>query len=241
MTPPVELKPRLKGSFSAFSKLIGHIRFFYLADEIWDGESSLVFSAGGQQLTALTLDDGTFSVRTADSTVRIADEAGLDVIFEKIKGTFPLERHRPFEQLTMNFDDPAKFPCGYRCDMCLVNKKQNENDTSATERFGYWNWLCYHNCLPNEVIERPAPNSHKNVCPGCASTPWKKECKYYNCPTQKGYSGCLECGKYHECDLQKDGLHAGQCNLGMTAEEVTSLVIPYCMKQRFDIYRNSLK
>ena len=45
LTPPKELEPMLKDSFPAFSKLLGHIRFFYMADEIWDGKSSLIFDA----------------------------------------------------------------------------------------------------------------------------------------------------------------------------------------------------
>ena len=38
LTPPKELEPLLKDSFPAFSKLLGHIRFFYNANEIWDGK-----------------------------------------------------------------------------------------------------------------------------------------------------------------------------------------------------------
>ena len=48
LTPPKELKPLLKDAFSAFHKLLGHIRFFYIADEIWDGKTSLVFKTGGE-------------------------------------------------------------------------------------------------------------------------------------------------------------------------------------------------
>ncbi len=29
LTPPKELEPQLKGAFPAFTKLLGHIRFFY--------------------------------------------------------------------------------------------------------------------------------------------------------------------------------------------------------------------
>ncbi|MCL2153814.1 MAG: hypothetical protein FWH57_12870 [Oscillospiraceae bacterium] len=58
LTPPKELEPLLKSSFNAFSKLLGHIRFFYVVDEIWDGKSSLVFKAGGEQVSAITLENG---------------------------------------------------------------------------------------------------------------------------------------------------------------------------------------
>ena len=140
----------------------------------------------------------------------------------------------------LHMDDPTKFPCGYRCDMCLLYKNHNKNDLSASEKFGYLNWLCYRDCVPNIVIERPDPNVHNEwSCPGCVSSPWKKECRYFTCPTEKDFASCVECGEYHVCDVQLDGHYSGQRSLGMTSEEVTSLVIPYCMKERFDIYRNS--
>lgn len=117
LTSPKELEPLLKGSFTAFSKILGYIRFFYMADEIWDGKSSLIFNAGGEQLAASMLDDGIFNIHIADEDFRIADETLLD------------------------------------CD------------------------------------------SH----------------------------------------------YPSQCNLGITAEEVTKLIIPYCDKERLDIFRNSTK
>jgi hypothetical protein len=240
MTPPIELKPLLKSSFDAFSELIGHIRFFYIANEIWDGEYSLLFSADGEQFIAITLADGAFNVHIAKKNFRITDEILPEAIIETLKRAVPLERCRPSEQLTMNMDDPAKFPCGYRCDMCLLNRKQNEDDFSASNKFGYLNWLCYCDCVPNMDIERPEQNGKNEwSCPGCASSPWKKECRYFICPIEKGYANCIECGEYHSCDVQSDGHYSAQCSLGMTAEEVTSLVIPYCMKERFDIFHNS--
>ena len=94
MTPPKELEPLLKGSFSAFSKLIGHIRFFYIADEIWDGQCSLAFNADGAQLAAFTLADGVFDVylQPADQNFTIKDEASLDVIIVTLKKTIPINK-----------------------------------------------------------------------------------------------------------------------------------------------------
>jgi hypothetical protein len=68
LTPPQELKPQLNGAFPAFSKLVGHIRFFYMADEIWDGKSSLVFNAEDELLTTITLNDDVFYVQIAGET-----------------------------------------------------------------------------------------------------------------------------------------------------------------------------
>ena len=238
MTPPGELEPLLKDAFPVFIKLIGHIRLFYVADEVWDGKVSLVFVAEGEPLAEITLGEGAFDVCIVGRSFAMVREALLDDVFAKLKETVPVGVRRPFEQLTMNMEDPTKFPCGYRCDLCLLHKSKNESDFSASNRFGYWNWLCYHNCVPGISIERPDPDAQNAwACPGCASSPWKKECRYFLCPTEKGYASCMECGEYHSCDVQSDGHYAGQCNLGMTAIEVTSLVIPYCMKERFDIFR----
>jgi hypothetical protein len=50
MTPPSELQLLLKDAFRAFSKLLGHIRLFYMADEIWDGQVVITFNAHGEHL-----------------------------------------------------------------------------------------------------------------------------------------------------------------------------------------------
>lgn len=236
LTPPKELEPMLKGSFPAFSKLLGHIRFFYMADEIWDGKSSLIFSADGEQLTAITLDDSVFYVHMANEDFRIADDALLNNVFEILKKTVPISRHRPFDQLAAN-PDPNVFPCGYRCDLCLGSKRYNENDFSESDNFAYMNWVCYNNCVPGIDIERP-PVNNKGIfqCSGC-NLNRNKFCRSFICSKEKGYANCAECGDYHSCDVYRDSHYAGQCNLGITAEEVTNLVIPYCMKERLDILR----
>jgi hypothetical protein len=239
LTPPHELEPLLKGSFPAFSKLLGHIRLFYMVDEIWDGESSLTFSVDSEQLVTITLDEGTFDICIANRNTHIADDTMLDVLFEELKKVVPPVRKRPFEQLTMITDDLTKFPCGYRSDMCLLNAKQNENDFTSARSFGYLKWLCYPHCVPGFEVSRPDQNHDKAFLCSCATSPWKGECRYYVCPTEKGFASCIECGDYHTCDVHSDGHYAAQANLGMTSEEVTCLVIPYCMKERFDIFLNS--
>lgn len=85
LTPPKELEPLLKDAFQAFYKLLGHMRWFYMADEIWDGKSSLVFKAAGEQLTAITLGDGSFDIQIADVDFRIVNETALDNVFVTLK------------------------------------------------------------------------------------------------------------------------------------------------------------
>jgi len=237
LTPPKELEPMLKGSFSAFIKIVGHIRFFYVVDEIWDGKSSLVFHADREQLISITLDDGIFYIHIADKDIQITDETLLDSVFEALKKNVPSVNCRPFEQLTVNLNDPNQFSCGRRCDLCLGSKKSDKNNFSKDENFGYLNWLCYHNCVPGIDIERW---DGVFTCPGCVETRKTKDCKYFPCPTEKGYANCVECGKYHSCDIYNDCHYPGQCSLGLTADEITSLVIPYSGKERLDILRNSI-
>lgn len=236
LTPPKELEPQLEGAFLAFIKLLGHIRFFYMADEVWDGKSTLIFCADGEQLAAVSLDDDVFYVHIAGEGLGILDETMLDTVFEALRKTVSPSRCRPFEQLTVNQNDPNEYPCGYRCDMCLGNKRYNENDFSGSEKFDYMNWVCYHHCVPNANIERNVHN--KSVCPGCDAK--KNNCRYFTCPTEKGYANCAQCGGYHSCEVHRDSHYPGQCNLGLTAEEVTSLVVPYSMKERLDVLRESM-
>ncbi len=240
LTPPKELEPLLKGSFPAFLKIIGHIRFYYMADEIWDGKSSLVFKADDQQITAITLYDGVFDVRIANNNFRITDKALAlpDTIFATLRKTVPLVYHRPFEQLTVN-SDPSVFPCGYRCDLCLGNKSCDENNSAEKDNFLYMNWVCYNNCVPGIDIERPNKND-KGIfrCSGC-NKKRNKFCQSFICSKEKGYSNCAECGDYHSCDVYSGSHYSAQCNLGITAEEVTKLVIPYCMTERLDVLRSS--
>jgi len=238
LTPPKELEPRLKGAFPAFSKLLGHVRFNYVADEIWDGKSSLAFSADGEQVAAVTLGKGAFDVHIADEHFRIVDETLLDAVFEALKKA-PAGCHRPFEQRTI-----SGCPCGRRCDLCLGSKEYSEDGSfSAGDNFCYMDWLCY-----NKVCCNTKRSDGVFKCPGCEAIRTAKGCygekdwngcKFFICLTEKGHANCAECGEYHSCDALRDCHYPGQCNLGITAEEVTKLVIPYAQKERLDTFRNS--
>ena len=230
LTPPKKLEPRLKGAFPAFSKLLGHIRFNYVADEIWDGKASLSFRADGEPLAALTLGKGAFDVRIAGESCRITDETQLDAVFEALGKTTSPSQRRPFAQRTVH-----GCPCGRRCDLCLGNKNEN---------FGYMNWVCYHNCIDVKVKRFDG----KFDCPGCEAITGTKVCvegwngcKYYACLKEKGCENCAQCGEYPSCDAFRDCHYPGQCNLGITAEEITKLVIPYAMKERLDTVRKEAR
>ncbi len=242
LTPPKELKPLLKNAFPAFIKLLGHIRFFYMADEIWDGKSTLVFSANDKNLAIIRLEDDVFHILVMeDKDFRITDATILEGVFETLKNKIPNAFHRPFEQLTAN-PDPNVFPCGYRCDMCLGYQCYNKLQVSGSDNFVYMNWVCYNNCI-TEDLERPLTSEKgKGVfcCSGC-NLNRNKFCRSYACSKNIGKANCSECGEYHTCDIYRGSHYAGQCNLGITAEEILKLVIPYCMKERLDIIRESAK
>lgn len=240
LTPPKELEPLLKSAFPAFYKLLGHIRFFYMVDEIWDGNCLLAFNANGEQLATLTLGDNYFDIEIAGKNFQIEHKTALNDIYIALKSHATDNQCRPHEQLTI---DPDGCPCGWRCDLCLGSKDSDEKNFTANENFGYMNYICYHDCIDVEV------NRFDGVfkCSGCQAirerkVVWedKNGCKAFDCLSEKRYTNCAECGDYHSCDVFINCHHPAECNLGITAEEITKLVIPYATKERLDYYRSHL-
>jgi len=226
LTPPKELKPLLKGAYPAFFKLLGHIRFFYVADEIWDGKTSLEF----QQLAAIVLDDGSFHVRIECESFHVLKETRLEAVYAALKKVSTPDRCRPAEQLAVDLDE---FPSGVRCDLCLIHKTNNENDFEGQKKFHVMDRHCYYG-----VKEGWGETEFSTYT--CAG---KEGCydKTLACLAKKkkrGIHNCLECGKYRTCSKCGVGHNPGECNLGITAEEVTNLIIPYCEVERLDLLRN---
>jgi len=308
LTPPKELKPLLKGAFPAFFKTLGHIRFFYVADEVWDGKATLVFKTNfplgrspkinsvgqrptnessqnrkpckgeindtlisplqgfdgfvsdegrcpsllmeglrpiGQRgprdgesgcktdseyLAAIALGDGVFDIHIAGEDFRIVDESMLDVVFDALKKNATANQRRPAEQLGADLD---KYPSGIRCDLCPLNKRNNENnDHAGCKNFHVMCRHCYY-----MVAEGWGETEFStNTCEG------KQDCyaKTLACLERKCFKNCLECGEYRTCGDCGVGHDPGECNLGITAEEVTNLIIPYCEMERLD-YLISIK
>ena len=226
LTPPKKLEPLLKGAYLVFFKTLGHIRFFYVADEIWDGKMSLVFNSDGEKLAAIILDDGAFHIHIADEDFRIVDESVLDDIFEALGKAASVNQCRPVEQLTVNLDE---YPNGIRCDLCLLEKRHNENDFEGSRKFSIMDRHCYHGVEEGwgEGVFSPSYCEGKQ---GCYT-------KTYACLEAKGFKNCLECGEYRTCGDCGVGHNPGECNLGITAEEVTSLILPYCEVERLDLLR----
>lgn len=226
LTPPKELEPLLKGAFSAFFKTLGYIRFFYVADEIWDGKTVLIFNANGEQFASIMLDDGAFCINIAEKSFRIVDESALDDVFEVLRKTASDGQRRPAEQLNVNLDE---YPSGVRCDLCQLNKINNLTDFSGCKKFHVMNRHCYYS-----VAEGWGETEFSTyTCEG------KQGCytKTYACLEKKGFKNCLKCGEYRTCGDCGVGHNPGECNLGITAEEVTNLIIPYCEVERLDLLR----
>ncbi|MCL2703589.1 MAG: hypothetical protein FWE91_08300 [Defluviitaleaceae bacterium] len=228
LTPPKHLEPLLKGAYPAFFKALGHIRFFYVADEIWDGKATLVFKSGDEKLAAITLDDGVFHMSAAGYDFRITGDHALNDVFDALDKTAAAGMRRPKEQLDADLDE---YPSGIRCDLCLVNKVHNRNDFSGSEKFNVMTRHCYY----TGDEDWGDTDYSKGVCEG------KQGCykKTFICFEEKGFKNCLECGEYRTCGNCGVGHDPGECNLGITAEEVTNLIIPYCEMERLDLLQKS--
>jgi len=231
LTPPKELKPLLKESYPAFFKLIGHIRFFYIADEIWDGKSTIIFNAYGKELALITLEDSAFYNNIGDEKFHIKDESLLINIFDVLKKTALPKQNRPLEQLSVDLNE---YPNGIRCDLCLLYKKNNENnDYLGNRKFPVMDRHCYYGVAEGwgctEFSTRTCEGKE-----GCYT-------KTYSCLEKRGLKNCLDCGEYRTCNDCGVGHDPGECNLGITAEEVTNLIIPYCEIERLDLLSDSKK
>lgn len=226
LTPPKNLEPLLKNAFPAFFALIGHIRFFYVADEIWDGRASLVFNAGGETLVAFKLDDGAFDVNIAGKDFRIIDEKILSSVYSAIKQAASDSQRRPEDQLAVDLNE---YPSGIRCDLCQLNRLNNVNDFSGCERFHVMTRHCYFG-VEDDWGETEFST---NTCAGKADC-YTKTLACLKEKKKKGIHNCLECGEYRTCRDCGVGHDPGECNLGITAEEVTCLIIPYCEVERLN-------
>jgi len=227
LTPPKSLKPMLKAAYPAFFKLIGHIRFFYTVDEIWDGKTSLIFEINDEQLAAITLCDSAFNIRIAEIDFKIIADHTLDDVFKMLEKNAVANHRRPTEQLDINLDE---YPNGIRCDLCQINKLNNKNDLTGCEKFRIMNRHCYYG-VEDGWGESGGKVDSSWICAG------KQGCykKSYACYKKKGVKNCFECGEYRACGDCGVGHNPGECNLGITAEEVSCLIIPYCEVERLDL------
>jgi hypothetical protein len=116
--------------------------------------------------------------------------------------------------------------CGNRCDLCLLYIKNNEDGKTDRLLFHEMDWRIYH----HEGEDRTDYTSV--TCSGCGGMCQKT----IQCVKDKGFNSCGQCD-YRHCTAEGEHIYdfdPVRCNLGLTAEEVTRCVIPYCGKERFD-------
>jgi hypothetical protein len=95
--------------------------------------------------------------------------------------------------------------CGNRCDLCALYISNNENSKADNKLFHELDWKAYH-------IEGEKRADYTSItCKGCGGM----------------CSGTIEC-------IKNKGYDPGKCNLGLSADEVTRIIIPYVGKERYE-------
>ncbi len=245
-TQPSNFKEKLGNAFTPFMDLIRFIRMNYVMDELWDGKEVLKFRRSGKTLVSISIQDNRFnaliifgkSERAIFDTVRdqfseyiynyydnshtyhdgkwmfidVFGHTDLDEIIELIK--IKKKPNRKF-----NIKDAEFAQCGQRCDQCLLYIKNNELEKGNAE-FHEMDWRCYH----SEDEERV--DYTNTTCPGC----FNKEpmcCPEKVCLNNNGFTNCAQCNTYAVCRKNSHCFDPAECNLGLSAEEVTKAVLPY--------------
>ena len=230
LTPPKTLEPLLEGAYPAFYALLGHIRFFYTTDEVWDGKAALTFRAAGETLAEVTLGEGAFRLRVGSDEFQITSAEGLEAVYVALRQAASAGQCRPVEQLTA---DLAEYPNGIRCDMCLLHPLKNQHDFEGCRQFPVMDRYCYYGVAEGwgETTFAPWTCAGKQGCYDSTLV----------CLAEKGFPDCLTCGEYRTCGRCGVGHNPGECNLGITAEEVTGLILPYCDEERLDYIKHCHK
>jgi len=258
-----EIVPILGESITAWEKLVGYIRFNYVMDELWtegattgklaNYRNELKFRRGGKTLVTLYIREGFFKVvivlgkderlkyeerqfEFSEAIRKIYDDThtyhdgkwlGIDIydlsLIDDVMGLISIKRKPNRKPDAFSLNGAGK--CGNRCDLCLLYIENNKGDRADRLFFHEMDWRLYH----HEGEERA--DYTNTICPGCGGM-----CsKTVQCVAEKGYKSCGECD-YHQCTADGEHIqnyHPGRCNLGLTAEEVTRCIIPYCGKERF--------
>ncbi len=227
------------------SELVGRIRMEYAVDEFYDGKDEVKFRRGCKTLATLYLHEGYFTF------LIIFGKAEREK-FDSMRAAFPPEFLSFYDGAKTYHDGkwlfcdiradgdvdtlmrllyikkrPNRKPerldggvislCGNRCDLCLLHKEHFD-----PEAFTEGEKHCY-------FTEAEPPVDHSShACAGC--TP-EKQCGYRKCAAAKGLSSCGECDFVH-CTTEHF-TEPGRCNLGITADEVSRFILPYCGKERF--------
>ncbi len=251
--PYEEIAPLLGTSKAAWEKLVGYIRVFYMMNELWDeGKpdssycNALKFRYGSKTLVTLYVRDGFFKVN-------LVFGKGERAKFEEQQATFPAYLRKLYAD-TQSYHDgkwlwidvrdsviiddiihllhikrkpnrksavisfsPQSERCTNRCDICLLYLNNNETQDERFE-FHKGDYRCCHAADPDK-----GNNDSSNICDGR-----RDNYEVVRCAAEKGLSDCSQCN-YHACNINTNNfINPGRCDLGLTAEDVTRLIIPDC-------------
>lgn len=233
------------------SDFVGRIRMEYVMDELYDGKDEVKFRRGGKTLVTLYLHEGYFTVLIifgkAEREKFEAQQADFPAAFCEFyhacrtyhdgKWMFCDVRADGDVDMLMRLLHIKKRPnrkpekltgavislCGNRCDQCMLHK-----DHFEPEKFTVGEKHCYFSA------DEPAQDHTGHACPGCIP---EKGCNYRRCAAQKDVCSCGECD-YEHCTTEHF-TEPGRCNLGITAEEVSQFILPYCGKERFTAMKSA--
>lgn len=227
--------------------LVGYIRTHYVMDELWDGHSELKFRRSGKTLLAIYLKPDKVSARIIfGKAERDSFELQSFNFSEYINKCYndaatyhdgkwmvfdirDMQTAREIALLTDIKKKPTRkpaassktlSPCGKHCAICPLYKgniktqlRRNDLAIALAKRLGNY------------------AKNPDNVCPGCSLInnihPVNGGCERYNCAKSKCLSSCAECGSCR-CDKKSFGIDPGLCTPGLSADEVTEYIIPFC-------------
>jgi hypothetical protein len=223
-------------------------------DELWNGTDQLKFRRGGKTLISIGFNDGKFNVLVIfgkserekfdlqrnefseyicnyyDNSknyhdgkwmfIDISDETYLDDTYKLLQIKKKPNRKEDLSKAYVGY-------CGNRCDHCLLYIKNNETEKGNLE-FHEKDWKIYH----TEDEKRADYSGY--TCAGCFSN--NNQCPEKNCLAEKGLKSCVECD-FLDCNKNSHDFDAGKCNLGISADDVTRAVIPYCANERLKLLR----
>lgn len=249
MTPYIEDLCRVLGpSSAAWITLVGYLRVHYAMNELWDGSNELKFRRGGKTLVTLYINEGHFTVLLIYGKAERA-------VFEEQISAFPDDLRRLYEEsrtyhdgkwMFLNVYDETLLPglirmltikkkpnrkkedlrgalvgcCGNRCDQCLLYRENGGIENR--QKFAHGDHKCYHRA------DEPMTDYSEMNCGGCHA-----DCAVVQCAKEQGYDTCADCDR-PMCVVDANNFTIpGRCNLGLTAEDITQFVLPYCGKERF--------
>ncbi len=245
MLGPASFGKKLGNSFVGFINLIRFIRVNYAMDELWDGNETVKFRKSGKTPVSLCVKDNCFSVLVIFGKIERAvfDENRAhfcDYICDYYDNSntyhygkwmfidvYTTAQSQEIEELLKIKKKPnrknsikqAEFgKCGQRCDICLLNEKNNLTGEGSIE-LNEKDWICHHSADEERF------DYSKITC--CSCLKGTSPCANKKCILAKGFEHCSQCPDYSLCRINAHGYDPADCNLGLFAEDITRAVMLY--------------